>query len=105
MSHLFSDAPDDFRFSLAACPGGVFPFMHLRNVDDRYWHGKNLHDIEEDKKRIANVKRNRSGRMTALSKKSKTNGNGKRHATQTVLQQAIVFPFLACFLPLSAVNG
>jgi len=44
--NFFRDGPahltDDFPLGLAAAPGGRLPFPHLRDGDDRCWHGCRL---------------------------------------------------------------
>ena len=51
--NTFSDTADHLGFRLAGCPGGFLPFPHLRDADDRNWHGVRVLAFDGDKRRIA----------------------------------------------------
>jgi hypothetical protein len=47
---FLADTTNDRRFSLAGRPGGTFPFAHLRDADDRNWHGLSVAKFEPSQK-------------------------------------------------------
>src|SRR5262249_42327725 len=43
LCHAFADAADHFGFGLAGGPGGLLPFAHLSDSDDRNRHAGNVY--------------------------------------------------------------